>query len=128
MIEADPEAGWAVWERVKAAAFDELASGHRAALAVCWGDSPWQRAQFLAIRQAFVDEWLAQPLFATGQLSVRGAAWYAKPQATFSDTIASVRRCLWSHEHFSTSLYELDMIRIPRSLLDRFIDSLCYAA
>jgi hypothetical protein len=71
---------------------------------------------------------LAQPLFATGQLSVRGAAWYAKPQATFSDTIASVRRWLWSHEHFSTSLYEPDMIKILRSLLDRFIDSLCYAA
>jgi hypothetical protein len=42
---------------VKAEAFDELASGHRAALAICWDDSPWQRAQFLAIRQTFVDEW-----------------------------------------------------------------------
>jgi hypothetical protein len=71
---------------------------------------------------------LAQPLFATGQLSVRGAAWYPKPQATFSDTIASVRRWLCSHEHFSTSLYEPDVIKIPRLLLDRFIDSLCYAA
>jgi hypothetical protein len=57
LIEADPEAGWAVWERVKAEASDELASGHRAALALCWDDSPWQRAQFLAIRQAFIDEW-----------------------------------------------------------------------
>src|SRR5437763_780247 len=54
LIEADPEAGWAVWERVKAEARDELASGHRAALALCWDDSPWQRAMFLAIRQAFV--------------------------------------------------------------------------
>ena len=71
---------------------------------------------------------LAQPLFATGQLSVRATAWYPKPQATFSDTIASVRRWLWSHEHFSTSLYEPDVIKIPRLLLDRFIDSLCYAA
>jgi len=57
LIEADPEAGWAVWERVKAEAYDELVSGHRAALALCWNDSPWQRARFLAIRQAFVDEW-----------------------------------------------------------------------
>jgi hypothetical protein len=71
---------------------------------------------------------LAQPLFATGQVSLRGASWYPKPQATFSDTIASVRRWLWSYEYFSTSLYEPDMIKIPRSLLDRFIDSLCYAA
>jgi hypothetical protein len=57
LIEADPKAGWAVWERVKAEAYDELVSGHRAALALCWDDSPWQRAQFLAIRQAFIDEW-----------------------------------------------------------------------
>jgi len=71
---------------------------------------------------------LAQPLSTTGQLSVRGATWYPKPQATFSDTIASVRRWLWRHEHFSTSLYEPDMMKIPCSLLDRFIDSLCYAA
>ena len=57
LIESDPEAGWAVWERVRAEAYDELVSGHRAALAICWNDSPWQRAQFLAIRQAFIDEW-----------------------------------------------------------------------
>ena len=71
---------------------------------------------------------MAQPLFATGQLSLRGAAWYPKPRATFSDTIASVRCLLWRHEHFSTSLYEPDMIKTPRLLLDRFIDLLCYAA
>jgi hypothetical protein len=57
LMELDPEAGWAVWERVKAEASDELASGHRAAVAICWDDAPWKRAQFLAIRQAFIDEW-----------------------------------------------------------------------
>jgi hypothetical protein len=31
LIETDPEAGWAVWERVKAEALDELMSGNRAA-------------------------------------------------------------------------------------------------
>src|SRR5215210_7881263 len=30
MIESDPEAGWAVWERVKDGASEELESGHRA--------------------------------------------------------------------------------------------------
>jgi hypothetical protein len=58
---------------------------------------------------------------------VRGAAWYPKPHATFSDTIASIRRWLWRHEHFSTSLHEPDVIKIPQLLLDRFIDALCYA-
>ena len=71
---------------------------------------------------------LAQPLFSTQQVYRHCAAWYAKPQATFSDTIASVRRWLWRHEYFSTSCNEADMIKIPRPLVDRFIDSLCYAA
>jgi hypothetical protein len=57
LIESNPETGWSVWERVKAEASDELVSGHRAAVTICWDDSPWQRAQFLAVRQAFVDEW-----------------------------------------------------------------------
>jgi hypothetical protein len=57
LIEAEPEAGWAVWERIKAEASEQLESGHRAAQALDWDDSPWGRAQFLAIRQAFIDEW-----------------------------------------------------------------------
>jgi hypothetical protein len=70
----------------------------------------------------------AQHLFSTDQVFLRSPAWYQKPQATFSDTIASVRRWRWSHEYFSTSHNESDMIKIPRPLLDRFINSLCYAA
>ncbi|MEP6589113.1 MAG: hypothetical protein ABJA84_10210, partial [Polaromonas sp.] len=70
----------------------------------------------------------AQNLFSTGQLYRRCAAWYPKPQATFCDTIACVRRDLWSHAYFSTSPHESDIVKIPRPLVDRFIDSLCYAA
>ena len=70
----------------------------------------------------------AQPLFSTGQLYRRCAAWYLKPQATFSDTIACVRGDLWSHAYFSTSHDEVDVVKIPRPLVDRFIDSLCYTA
>jgi hypothetical protein len=43
----------------------------------------------------------AQQLFATEKIYRRCAAWYPKPQATFSDTIAGVRRDLWSHAYFS---------------------------
>jgi hypothetical protein len=70
----------------------------------------------------------AQQLFSTGQIYRRCAAWYPKPQATFSDTIAAVRRQPWSHAYFSMSNKDVDMVKIPRPLVDRFIDSLCYAA
>ena len=45
---------------------------------------------------------LAQSLFVTGQLSIRGAAWYPKPQATFSDTIASR-----AHGYGATNIFQL---------------------
>jgi len=61
-------------------------------------------------------------------LPVRVAAWYEKRQPTFSDAIALVRRCLWSNCHFSMSDRNIDLAKILRSLLERFIDALCYAA
>jgi hypothetical protein len=70
----------------------------------------------------------AAHLIGDKQLPVRMAAWYPKQQATFSDTIALVRRSLWSADHFSLSQAEADVVKIPRSLLERFTDALCYAA
>lgn len=61
-------------------------------------------------------------------LPVRTAAWYSKAQPTFSDTLAWVRRRLWSYPYFSTSGSNPDMVEIPRGVLDRLTDTLCYAA
>jgi hypothetical protein len=40
----------------------------------------------------------------------------------------AMRRELWNHAYFSISNKDVDMVKIPRPLVDRFIDSLCYAA
>jgi hypothetical protein len=61
-------------------------------------------------------------------LPVRTAAWYIKLRPTFPDTLAWVRRWLWSHPYFSTSGSNPDMVEIPRGVLDRLTDTLCYAA
>jgi hypothetical protein len=71
---------------------------------------------------------LAAHLIEGQELSVRGAAWYSKESATFSDTIAMVRRYLWSHTYYSMSGKKAEMIKVPRSLLERLTDTLCYAA
>jgi len=71
---------------------------------------------------------LAAQLIERQELLVRGAAWYAKESATFSDTMAMVRRYLWSHAYFSMSGKKADMIKVPRSLLERLTETLCYAA
>jgi hypothetical protein len=59
---------------------------------------------------------------------VRSTAWYRKTRPTFLDAMAWVRRHVWDHLHFSMSHQETDMIKIPRSLFERFIDAVCYAA
>ena len=71
---------------------------------------------------------LAQGLLNEQSLPVRRAAWYSKQSATFSDTIAMVRRYLWSHQHFQMSETKAEMIKVPRSLLERLTETLCYAA
>jgi hypothetical protein len=70
----------------------------------------------------------AHLLIEKGATYVRSTAWYRKTRPTFSDAIALVRRQLWDHLHFSTSLQETDMIQIPRALFERFMDAVCYAA
>jgi hypothetical protein len=59
---------------------------------------------------------------------IRRAAWYAKRESTFSDAIALLRRRLWGESYFSTSDSQSEMIKIPRSLLERLTDVVCYAA
>lgn len=58
----------------------------------------------------------------------RQAAWYTKEVPTFADTIALVRQHLWEVEGFWMSGAEQDMVKIPRALLQSFIDALVYAA
>ena len=70
----------------------------------------------------------AQRLSEQGAPCVRSTAWYHKTRPTFSDAIALVRRQLWEHRHFSTSLQATEMIKMPRALFERFIEAVCYAA
>ena len=71
---------------------------------------------------------MADQLIKTEVKPVRTAAWYEKQTPTFADAIAIVRRCLWSSCHFSTSGKNSDVVKVPRSLLERLTDAVCYAA
>ena len=70
---------------------------------------------------------LAHSLLSRHDLTIRTAAWYAKALPTFSDALALVRHTLWSHLTFQMSTTDPDMVEIPRILLERFHDLLCYA-
>ncbi len=57
LAEQDPDLMHALWQRAKHEAARELASGHRAAGALEFMGTPWDRARFLAMRAAFREEW-----------------------------------------------------------------------
>ena len=71
---------------------------------------------------------MADHLIKSQTMPVRTAAWYTKELPTFADAIALVRRCLWRSCHFSTSSQSSDVLKVPRSLLERLTDAVCYAA
>ncbi len=59
-------------------------------------------------------------------LPIRQAAWYTKDTPTFSDALALVRRQIWQSQHFSISLPQGDIVNIPLSDLQPWLDALCY--
>ena len=71
----------------------------------------------------------AHRLSEQGATCMRSTAWYRKTHPTFADALAWVRRHIWEEQsHFSMSQQETDLIKIPRALLERFTEALCYAA
>ena len=62
------------------------------------------------------------------KLPIRQTAWYSKQLPTFSDALAVVRHQLWQTMAFHTSPSSMDMAEVPRLLLKRLTEALCYAA
>src|SRR5215207_1466122 len=60
--------------------------------------------------------------------TARQAAWYDKPYPTFSDALALVRKELWLQETFCVSPPQDDTVKVPRQLVERLTDAVCYAA
>ena len=70
----------------------------------------------------------ASDLATRGLVLPRRAAWYAKPEITFSDALAAIRRQLWIAQAFSTSPHAQNMATIPRALLDSLTEATYYPA
>lgn len=70
----------------------------------------------------------AHLLVERSQLSIRQAAWYVKERPTFSDALSAVRQQLWFPATiFSMSASEPDVVKLPRLLFDRLVDTVCYS-
>ena len=71
---------------------------------------------------------VAHTLFQTQAPPTQPSAWYVKPLPTFTDALAAVRHLLWFHPlTFCMSPAPPDIVKVPRPLFDRLVNSLCYA-
>ena len=71
---------------------------------------------------------LAHPQLTQRSGPMRQVAWYHKPSPTFADALALARQEIWSHETFRMSADDAEMVKVPRALLERFTETLCYVA
>jgi len=71
---------------------------------------------------------LADRSVTQGKLPIRQAAWYSKQLPTFSDALAVVRHQLGQSMAFHTSPSDTEVAKVPRILLNRLTEALCYAA
>jgi hypothetical protein len=93
-----------------------------------WHDQAMARTTPALLRLYSILTLTAPLLIEKGATGVRSTAWYGKTHPTFADAMAWVRRQWWKHLPFSMSQQETDMLKIPRALLERFTEALCYAA
>jgi DDE superfamily endonuclease len=92
-----------------------------------WSDRAIERTTPCLFGLYSVVALLAHALHPDGRIPMQRTAWYDKPQATFADVLAAIRRHLWGELSYSTSAHAPDFIRIPRSELWRLVQALCYA-
>ena len=70
----------------------------------------------------------ADELHRSSAVLPRGATWYVKRVATFSDALAAVRRAIWADAALRASASGGEAKKVPRAVLDRLTDLACYAA
>src|SRR4051794_32155150 len=103
-----------------------------------WSDRAIHRTTPLLLGLfSLVTLWATDQAARTGKLAVLGAAWYHKPDATFADCLAVVRRMLWAEEAVSPILWRDDYptwrarartAENPRPLQQRLAELMSYAA
>lgn len=60
-------------------------------------------------------------------LPVQTTSWYQKPEATFSDVLAAVRRQFWKSANGDRSDLTGDLQLIPKATLDSLVEVACYS-
>jgi hypothetical protein len=70
---------------------------------------------------------IALEVLKTKTLTIATCAWYKKPDATFSDVIALVRRHIWCSWNYKNSSNAPEATYLGDDLLETLLDIVCYA-
>jgi hypothetical protein len=71
---------------------------------------------------------LATRLDSRARIKLSTSAWYRKQRPTFADTLAAVRRAIWSEQGFAMSRRAAETAKLSPALREGLAYALCYAA
>jgi hypothetical protein len=88
-----------------------------------WSDKAIERTTpvLLGLYALWFDE-----LMAGGGPPAHGASWCPKERLTFSDALAAVRHRIWTSTTSALSPDDADVMKVPRTYLDRLVQTACY--
>ena len=93
-----------------------------------WTDKATRRTTPVLLGLFSLVTLLAHPHLIEQVGPIRQAAWYHKRAPTFADALARVRREIWGQESFRISDADTEMVKVPRALVERLTETLCYVA
>ena len=93
-----------------------------------WSDKAIARTTPCLLALFSIVTLLANHLPARERRQVTRAAWYHKPQPTFSDALAAVRRAIWREQAFVTSPRRSHSTKRHFTLPEPWAYALCHAA
>jgi hypothetical protein len=71
---------------------------------------------------------LALRLDCRARVQISTSAWYHKQRPTFADSLAAVRRAVWSEQGFAVSRQSVDAAKLSPALRESIAYALCHAA
>ena len=93
-----------------------------------WSDQAIARTTPCLLGLFSVVALLAARLDRRARVQVSVSAWYHKQRPTFADTLAAVRREIWSEQGFVMSGQSADTAKLPPALREGIAYALCHAA
>lgn len=93
-----------------------------------WSDKAIARTSPVLLALYSLVTLLALQLSQGGLIPVEATAWYHKPEPTFVDCLALVRRHLWRARYLVNSAAEPEFVQFPREVFERLLTGFPLAA